>query len=230
MWRVWHDSNAILPSVRLAVSAGAPLPLPLENDVFQKRGLKIHNFLGSTECGGIAYDATAQPRDDASLAGTPLRNVDLSVADGLLEVRGPAVGSGYWPEPREQLADGAFQTADLVEIRDGQLFVRGRASDVINLAGRKIAPEEIERALAQHPSVRECLIFDSPRPGRENQIVGIVVAASPATPAALQNFLHERLPAWQIPREWRFVESLAPNARGKISRAEWRRRFLAGEI
>ena len=62
MWKVWHEADAIPSNVKLAVSAGAPLPLNLERAVFDGRGLKIHNFYGSTECGGIAYDATETPR------------------------------------------------------------------------------------------------------------------------------------------------------------------------
>lgn len=64
LWRSWHDANAIPANVRLAISAGAPLPLTLEENVFAMRGLKIHNFYGSSECGGIAYDAGAVPRTD----------------------------------------------------------------------------------------------------------------------------------------------------------------------
>jgi acyl-CoA synthetase (AMP-forming)/AMP-acid ligase II len=42
----------------------------------------------------------------------------------------------------------------------------------------------------------------------------------------LKQFLLGKLPAWQMPREWWFVESLSANTRGKLSRAEWRRKFL----
>ena len=58
LWHAWHKAGAILSNVRLAISAGAPLPLTLERAVFEEHGVKIHNFYGSTECGGIAYDAT----------------------------------------------------------------------------------------------------------------------------------------------------------------------------
>src|ERR1051325_8372799 len=81
LWRTWHDANAIPANVRLAISAGAPLPLSLEEAVLAEHGLKIHNFYGSTECGGIAYDATEQARPDESCVGTPVRNVQLVVAE-----------------------------------------------------------------------------------------------------------------------------------------------------
>src|SRR5437899_501444 len=77
MWRAWHEADAIPGNVQLAISAGAPLPLKLEQDVFQSRHLKIHNFYGASECGGIAYDSSSAPRTDAALAGAPMRNVQL---------------------------------------------------------------------------------------------------------------------------------------------------------
>src|ERR1043165_4303098 len=55
LWRTWLDANAISKNIRLGISAGAPLPLQLEQEIFQTCGLKVHNFYGSTECGGIAY-------------------------------------------------------------------------------------------------------------------------------------------------------------------------------
>src|SRR5213593_4853701 len=64
LWRAWHEANAIPANIRLAISAGTPLPLQLEQEVHAAHGLKIHNFYGSTECGGIAYDACALPRSD----------------------------------------------------------------------------------------------------------------------------------------------------------------------
>ena len=226
LWRAWHEAGAINSNIRLAISAGAPLPLPLENDVFEKHGVKIHNFLGASECGGIAYDRSDRPRKDAAIAGAPLDNVSLSVAGGMLEVRGSSVAETYWPELAPSLRAGLFRSNDLVEIKDNILFMRGRASDVIHISGRKVAPEEIERALSQHPSVAECLVFDAPRAGEENQIVAVIVGET--NRETLRQFLATKLAPWQIPRQWVFVESLGHNERGKVSRAKWRERFLNG--
>jgi len=228
LWRAWHDAAVIPPNARLAISAGAPLPLTLEREVFQKAGLKIHNFYGATECGGIAYDGQPAPRDDGACVGDPMNNVALAASpDGCLEVCGDAVGQTYWPEAHESLADGCYHTSDLVELKSGRVFIRGRAGEQINVAGRKISPETIERVLLAHESVRDCLVFGTPGFDRERGdiIVACVVARAPSPGDALKQFLQEQLPAWQVPREWRFVESLAPNARGKLSRAEWRARL-----
>jgi acyl-CoA synthetase (AMP-forming)/AMP-acid ligase II len=229
LWRTWHDAGAIPNNVRLAISAGAPLPVALEQGVFAARGLKIHNFYGSSECGGIAYDSSATPRTDGACVGASMRNVLVSVSeDGCLEIRGSAVGHGYWPEPSAALGGGVFRTSDLAEISRGLIYLRGRASDLINVAGRKVAPETIEQVLARHPAVRENLVFGIPssEPQRSETIVACLSARGNITPEQLRQYLLKALPAWQVPREWWLVPSLAVNGRGKLSRAEWRKRFL----
>ncbi len=86
-----------------------------------------------------------------------MRNVDLSLnADGCLTVRSRAVAETYWPEPAESLGAGRFQTSDLAELNDGIVHLRGRLSDQINVAGRKVSPAAIEEALLKNPAVREC--------------------------------------------------------------------------
>jgi long-chain acyl-CoA synthetase len=228
MWRAWHAAAAIPANVRLAISAGAPLPVNLEQEVFKMRGLKIHNFLGSSECGGIAYDASASPRTEAALVGSPMQNVYLSLNDdGCLVVRSRAVAETYWPEKSDSLNGGIFQTSDLAELKDGGVFLRGRLGDQINVAGRKVSPETIERVLLGHPQVRECLVFGTPSRDAERTEIIVAIVASNAAESELKNFLLQSLPAWQVPREWHFVDSLSANARGKISRAEWRNQFAA---
>jgi acyl-coenzyme A synthetase/AMP-(fatty) acid ligase len=152
--------------------------------------------------------------------------VNLAANDGgCLTVRGKAVGMRYWPHDSDSLGGGHFQSSDLAELQNGAVFLRGRLTDQINVAGRKVAPETIERALLLHPRVRECLVFGAPSPdaGRAEMIVAVVV--SDAAETELKQFLQETLPAWQLPRSWRFVQSLKTGLRGKISRSEWRRQF-----
>ena len=227
MWRAWHQAGAISKNIRLAISAGAPLPVNLEQEIFKVHRLKIHNFLGSSECGGIAYDAGEIPRTDAALAGAPMQNVALSLDErGCLVVRSGAVAETYWPDKTDSLGGGIFKTSDLAELKDGAVFLRGRLGDQINVAGRKVSPETVERALLAHPQVRECLVFGAPSRDAERTEIIVAVIVTGVTEKELKQFLLQTLPAWQLPREWKFVESLSPNARGKLSRAEWRRNFI----
>jgi long-chain acyl-CoA synthetase len=229
LWRTWHEAGTIPGNIKLAISAGAPLPLALEQAVLGECELKIHNFYGSSECGGIAYDASETARTDAALAGTAMKNVQLSVrTDGCLVVQSEAVGTGYWPAADTSLGGGQFQTSDLAELINGTVYLRGRLGDQINVAGRKLNPETIENALLQNPAIAACLAFGVPDSTdvRGEVIVLCYTTKSPATPNELRQFLMERVPAWQLPREWCAVESLSSNQRGKLSRAEWRKWFL----
>jgi long-chain acyl-CoA synthetase len=231
LWRAWHEAEVIPGSdkLKLAISAGAPLSIALEQAVFAARGVKIHNFYGSSECGGIAYDATGTPRIDMACVGAPMKNVEVAVGDDCcLRVRGAAVGKTYWPEPAANLADGCFATNDLAEIEGGCVYIRGRAGDQINMAGRKLSPETIESVLLSHPDVKDCLVFGVPSADndRSESIVACVAGARSLNRELLKQFMLEKTPAWQIPREWVFVKSLEVDSRGKLSRAEWRRKFL----
>ena len=229
LWRAWHTAGVIPAQVRLAISAGAPLPLALETEVFSATGIKIHNFYGSSECGGIAYDATPAPRAEESCTGKPMWNVDLQIGEaGCLEVRGKAVGETYWPTPSNALTAGCFKTSDLAEILNGEVHLRGRLADQINVAGRKVSPAAIEQALLEHDRVARCLAFGVPSADadRAEVIVACIVAKSPVTGEELKQFLLTKIPAWQIPREWWFVDSLDCNHLGKVSRAQWRQEFL----
>jgi acyl-CoA synthetase (AMP-forming)/AMP-acid ligase II len=229
LWQTWHDAEAIPTNVRLAISAGAPLPLALEKSVFERSGLKIHNFYGSSECGGIAFDGTARPRSDQSLAGAPLSGVNVLLGmDGCVIVRSAAVAEGYWPDPEPVLGSGVFRTSDLGQLVDGCVHLRGRASDQINIAGRKVSPDTIELVLASHPKVRGCVAFGVPGvDAQRGEVIVACVSADAALEAeTLRQFALSTLPAWQVPREWWFVSDLQTNGRGKLSRAQWRQRFL----
>jgi long-chain acyl-CoA synthetase len=230
LWRAWHEAHALPPGLRLAISAGAPLPLPLEHAIFDAHGLKIHNFYGSSECGGIAYDGSQRPRSEEACVGEPMQNVKLSLSrNGALVVRGPAVGKTYWPEPASALGRGRFQTADLAELKSGSVYLRGRAGDQINVAGRKVSPSTIEMVLRAHESVEECLVFGVPSrdTDRADLIVACVASKRNSNAEELKQFLLGKIPSWQVPRAWWFVHSLEANGRGKLSRTEWRGKFLA---
>ena len=133
----------------------------------------------------------------------------------------------YWPDAEPNLGRGCHQTSDLATITNGVVSLRGRAGDQMNVAGRKVSPEIIERVLLTHPQVKDCLVFGAPalESGRSDTVVACVVAGSEVSGETLRQFLLSQLPAWQVPREWRFLETLSPNQRGKLSRTEWRERL-----
>ncbi len=230
LWRLWLEARSIPASIQLAISAGAPLPAWLERAVFERCGIKIHNFYGASECGGICYDASPIPRLCDEDVGAPMVNVKLETdQEGCLIVLSPAAGQTYWPKPASALGGGRFHTRDCAQLREGRVFLQGRRTDIINLAGQKVAPEAIEQALLRHPLVRECVVFGVPGRDtlRSELIVACVWSEQALESEMLTQHLLQFLPAWQLPRHWWFHPAQGESQRGKISRRQWRERFLA---
>ena len=102
------------------------------------------------------------------------------------------------------------------------------AADNTALAGRKVLPSVIEEALRGHEAVADCLVFGVPSENvdRVDLVVACVEANRSGIKDELKQFLLQKLPGWQVPREWRFVESLARNGHGKLSRAECRQNYI----
>ena len=212
--------SAPLPRLRLCISAGAPLPRAVADAFRARYGVKIHSFYGSSECGGIAYDASEGDVPEGCV-GEPLRGVTLS-AEGesnRYSVRSAAVGEGYHPEPEPGvLGEGRFLPGDLL-VRTAHGFVlAGRVSDFINVAGRKLNPAEVETCLRQCPGVREAVVFGVPSALRGEEPIACIVGD--ATPEQITHFAQAHLSRWQTPRAFWKVETLPVNERGKLSRRD----------
>ena len=214
-----------LPKLRLCISAGAPLPAAVAAQFRERFGVKVHGFYGSSECGGISYDASEDVVTEG-FVGPPMRGVRLVENGGRIEVHSSAAGLGYWPEPDAAvLGNGRFVPEDLVEQTERGISLKGRVSDFINVAGRKLNPAEIERVFREHPGVREVVVFGVPSALRGEEPVACVVGEVP--PQALLAFAAGRLPAWQTPKHVWPVLSLPINERGKLSRRALAERWVA---
>jgi long-chain acyl-CoA synthetase len=208
IWRAWHRAG-ILPTlpVKLAVSAGAPLSLLLEREIFETTGLKIHNFYGASECGGISFDATTTPRDNPEIVGTPLPGVSVATgALGRLLVESDAVGTGY-DEMRDDdlLKDGLYLTRD-IGFLDGQsvLHLSGNTGGAINVSGRKISPSKVEAALMATGLLRRVRVFGvpSPDPERFEEILALYDTVPGVTIEVVKHATSSRLELWELPRHW----------------------------
>jgi acyl-coenzyme A synthetase/AMP-(fatty) acid ligase len=209
MWRAWHRSGILKNApIRLALSAGAPLALALEQEVFAAAGLKIHNFYGASECGGIAYDATETPRESADLLGSPLPGVRVeSGRDGRLSVASDAVATCYdEPRPDDLLGGGVYLTRDLGFIDEtGSLRLTGTTGGAINVAGRKISPAKVEAAILSTGLVRRVKVFGIPSsdPERFEEIAAEVELRPEVTLDELKSATSGKLQSWEMPRHWR---------------------------
>src|SRR6266702_7685236 len=162
-----------------------------------------------------------------------MEDVDLEVVDraasaSQVRVRSVAVGDGYFPEPdEEKLGRGFFVPDDLLTKTEDGLQIVGRISDVINVAGKKVNPAEVEAHLLRFQGVRQAVVFGRPTgAGLRNEEVAACVLASPQTTENdLLRFCRDFLSPWQVPKRIFIVSAIPTNERGKMSRRDLSRRF-----
>jgi long-chain acyl-CoA synthetase len=214
-------------SMRVVITAGARLDrstLVAFKEIF---GLKIHSFYGTSETGGIAYDDSDVLSDPITM-GRPLPDVQLEFrglpggasGEGRLHVRSEAVARGYagdGDETRASFVDGGFLTGDVgYADAEGRVVLTGRVSRFINVAGRKVHPDEVARVLAAYPGVSDAKVFGMPDPARGQALVACVVAdPARADAVALRRHCAAQLSAYKIPRHIVVLRALPVDARGK---------------
>ena len=219
-----------LPDLRLCISAGAPLPPETAQAFSGKFGREIHSFYGASECGGICYVHKAQPVPGfvgQAMSGVEIERVDPDNPVSLIRVRSRAVAAGYFPEPNEdKLGHGIFVPDDLLEKTQGGYRIAGRSSDLINVAGKKVHPAEVEAEILRCQGVRAAVVFGRESERRNEEIAACVVAKGLSERELLAH-CRARLSSWQVPRRIYFVEVIPVNERGKTSRRELARRYPA---
>ena len=217
-------SAASLPeTLRLCISAGSLLDPQLAREFHEKFHRKIHSFYGASECGGICYDDSDWISDTHGFVGVPLRGVEIEVPDAMegskILIHSRAIGVGV------SNPDGTFQPPDLLVRRPDGFRIVGRESDLINVAGRKVNPLEIEQVLAGFPGVQESVVCGGEDAARGEEICALVV--SKAIPELLlRQHCAAGLASWKVPRRFAFVEEMPTNARGKISRRDIAQKFF----
>jgi len=236
------DPPPLPASLRLVLTAGAPLGAETSTRFRQRFGLAVHVFYGASEVGGICYDREGGAAERGTV-GTPVGGVRLELAavgddgtdllqgdtgdGGRLIVRSPAAALGYLPATAAtagRLAGGRFVTDDLAVWRGGELALVGRLNDLINVKGKKVNPREVETVLAALPAVEEAMVFGSPvsHPGGADRdpVVRAVIACRPGSLTTAEVVAHcrRRLADHKVPRSVVLVDELPRNDRGKLDR------------
>jgi O-succinylbenzoic acid--CoA ligase len=188
-----------LRAVLLGGAAASPSLLAAARD----RGINVVTTYGMSETsGGCVYD------------GQPLPGVTVDVADRIV-LSGAVVARGYLGGER---FDGRFVTSDVGRLVDGRLEVLGRADDIVNTGGEKVAPLAVEQALAAHPSVVEVAVVGRPDPEWGARVVACVVLRGPLTLEEARDWVGERLSRIAAPRELVVLDALPLLPGGKVDR------------
>src|SRR6218665_1963856 len=140
---------------------------------------------------------------------------------------------GYWNKPEataETFVDGWVRTGDVAKLdEDGFLYIVDRAKDIIIRGGENIYSSEVEDVLYAFPGVMDAALIGVPRKTLGEEPVAVVHMASgtSATQEELQAFVRERLAAFKVPVQIRFVADTLPrNANGKILKKDLRELFV----
>src|SRR6266542_4076699 len=206
-------------TVRTFLSAGAPLSPSTSRRFRERFGREIHSFYGCSECGGITYDRRGGAVERGTV-GSALESVSLSIAGERLVVRSDAVTLGYLHDAKTFEPFEPFLTDDLAEIDDaGEVTLTGRASELINTAGRKVNPREVEQVILQIDGVRQTKVYGSPAGARGEVVAAAVVASPDVTREQVREFCCARLSPHKVPRIVKLIDAIPIDDRGKIRRS-----------
>lgn len=216
-----------LSSLRQAISAGAPLWPDVREEFRHRYGLDISDYYGIAETGPCTFET--DPDHHAGL-GRPLPGVELRLADDEVLVRTASMASGYLNHPglfESRLdAQGFYRSGDRGRIVDGRLHLVGRTQDHINVAGRKIDPEEVLAVVLELAEVADAVVFPDEDLDRETVAHLALVPRTPGlTRQHVQAALRERLAPYKVPGKISFVDEIPRTGIGK-PRIAWLREQL----
>jgi fatty-acyl-CoA synthase len=228
-----------LSSLRRIAGGGAAMPKAVAHALEHKLGLRYGEGYGMTETMAATH---SNPPDapKAQCLGVPLFDVDARVVDpatfqelppgevGEIVVHGPQVMLGYWNQPEASAQafveiDGKrfLRTGDLgTTDEDGYFFFVDRLKRMINAAGFKVWPAEVEALLYQHPAVQEACVIAAMDPRRGETVKAVIVrkpgAAGEVSEQQIIDWSHEHMAAYKVPRIVEFVDALPKSGTGKV--------------
>jgi oxalate---CoA ligase len=220
-------------SLRFVRSCSSSLPPELMAEVERRLDAPVLEAYGMTEaCHQIASNPLPpSPREPGSVGpgtGVQVAVLDASGASlppgapGQVAIKGPNVIDGYAANPQanaESFLDGWFLTGDQGVLDErGYLTLIGRIKELINRAGEKISPREIDEVLLRHPAVAEAVAFGTPHPTLGEEVAAAVVLHGDASEQDLLAHCRRHLAAFKVPRRLHIVEAIPRTATGKVQR------------
>lgn len=220
-----------LSSLRLCISASAPMPVPHNRAFEQRFGLYVRQLYGSTETGTISVNLDDDVADTLESVGHPIRGVTVEAFDddgsevpsgsmGELAVSSPAAIREYPGRDdinREAFRDGRFFTGDVGRIEDGgHIYLIGRKKFFINKGGFKIDPREIQELIENHPQVAEAAVLGVPSTYGDDKVKAVVVRDGECAEQDIIEHCRGRIADFKIPSIIEFRDSLPKSPTGKL--------------
>lgn len=236
-----------LSALRRTVSAGEAMNPVVAERWREQTGLTVSEAYGLTEALMVVLNYPGEPVKFGAM-GRPSPGSDVDIVDGdgrrlgvdeegdvAVRMPNPQMMLGYWQDEERTQAcyrDGVdgrwYVTGDRgMRDSDGYLWYRGRADDVINSAGYRIGPLEVENALLEHSAVQECAVVGSPDKERGEIVKAFVVLREGVTGdarliAELQQHVKGLTAPYKYPRAIAFLDELPKTMTGKIRRSALR--------
>jgi acyl-CoA synthetase (AMP-forming)/AMP-acid ligase II len=232
-----HDRERLADSrLRFVRSSSAPLAPRIFTELERTFDTSVIEWYGMTETTSSPITCNPLPprQRKAGSVGVPV-GLDVAIMDeegtlltrgqtGEVVVRGASVTSGYYGDPKATKAAFAgdwFKTGDLGFFdADGYLFLVGRMREIINRGGEKVAPQEVDEVLLEHPAVAEAVTFAVPHATLGEDVASAVVLRSHcvATPKDIRQFAIGRIADFKVPRQVLIVTELPKGPTGKVKR------------
>jgi fatty-acyl-CoA synthase len=242
----WH----LAPGLRLAVGGSAPAESLIRR--FDTHNICLIHAWGMTEStpigsvcrlkpglGNLSADEEYQIR---ATQGTPVPFVEVRIMGesgpvpwdgrtmGELQVRGPWVAASYYKMPQldeKWTGDGWLRTGDVVTVNPhGYLRIVDRTKDLIKTGGEWISSVDLENAIVGFPGVQEAAVVAVSHPKWGERPLAVIVASEPKPSVeALNDFLGQRFPKWQLPDAYVFVDELPHTCTGKLLKSALRERY-----
>ncbi|WP_269526317.1 class I adenylate-forming enzyme family protein [Coraliomargarita parva] len=200
-----------LGSLRTVISAGSLLSPEVAQAFYERFGVMVHNFYGSSETGGICYDTDGEATLNGGGVGQAMADVRVRVDEaGGIFVQSAAVCQAL-------AGDEGFQMSDFGEWgTDGSLRLVGRKADFVKIGGKRVSLSEVEQALCRLEGVEDAYV--SQRPTRRGQPRLLALVVSSQTTDCIREALRRELPDWKLPKRFYTADTIPYTSRGKKDR------------
>jgi long-chain acyl-CoA synthetase len=233
-----------LSSIRYEMSAASTMPEEISRRWTERFGRRVYEGYGLTECSPFAcYNDAVEHRFGS--VGRAVEGFTLAIFDehdrevtrgtwGEIVIRGPGVMQGYWNRPEETAAalrGGWLHSGDIGRMDDdGYVYIVDRVKDMVNVAGFKVWPAEVEQYLYRMPQIHECAVYGIPDDVKGEQVAVAVVPkpGSGLTAEQVIGFCRDNIAAYKVPARVDVVAELPKSATGKLLKRVLREQAGAG--